>query len=85
MQSIPVEADRPPKLQAQDNRTGATQCKLQRNKGGKKRNNVPLTGQDTGVSREYKRDSTIPTEHSSETVVCIMAVRSNQTGIAVMD
>ena len=51
MQAIPIDADRLPKLQAQDNRTEAKHCKPPI-KEGRKKENMPLTWQDTGVGSE---------------------------------
>ena len=56
MQAVPVEADRFPSCRTrQQNRDNAMQFRLQRR--GKKRDNMPITGQDTAASTGCKRDS----------------------------
>ena len=66
IQEVPVEAARPPKLQAQGNRTVATKYRVPVNEEEEKRDNMSLTGQDKGANGDHKMDSTPPTRQVSK-------------------
>ena len=57
MQTGPVKTAKPPKPQALDNRTEATQYKGPVNNVGEEKGSVPLIGQDSGADGRCERDS----------------------------
>ena len=79
IQAVPVEAARPPKLQAQGNRTVATKYRVPVNEEEEKRDNMSLTGQDGGLMVSIKWTVHLPPDRLAISVACITAVISNQT------